>query len=159
MYQIIEYCYNRLAIISQASSCLSDVNLVAGTTFDDVYHVVACTGVFGIDVDMSPRSVDQPTIPLVLTYHPMNAVVKTIMTRNFHLLRDDLDTGDIYRPLRVLCAYRRDNNLRDSLVRSHLNETTASVEDRGTFPCGRTRCNTCAHTNASTTINSKVAYS
>ena len=43
----------------QASSCLSDVFLVAGTTFDKVYHVVACTGVFGIDDDMSPRSVDR----------------------------------------------------------------------------------------------------
>ena len=80
-------------------------------------------------------------------------LVKNIMTRNFHLLRDDPDTGDIYRPLRVLCAYRRDNNLRDPLVRSHLNDTTASVEDRGTFPCSRSRCNTCAHTNASPTIN------
>ena len=95
----------------------------------------------------------QPTIPLVLTYHPTNAVVKNIMTRNFHLLRDGPDTGDIYRPFRVLCAYRRDNNLRDSLVRSHLNDTTASVEDRGTFPCGRSRSNTCAHTNASPTIS------
>ena len=95
----------------------------------------------------------QPIIPLVLTYHPTNALVKNIMTRNFHLLRDDPDTGDIFRPLRVLCAYRRDTNLRDSLVRSHLNDTTASVEDRGTFPCGRSRCNTCAHTNASPTIN------
>ena len=75
------------------------------------------------------------------------------MTRNFHLLRDDPDTRDIYQPVRVLCAYRRDKNLRDSLVRSHLNSTTASVEDRGTFPCGRSRCNTCAHTNASPTIN------
>ena len=88
----------------------------------------------------------QPIIHLVLTYHPTNALVKNIMTRNFHLLRDDPDTGDIYRPLRVLCAYRRDTNLRDSLVRSHLNDTTASVEDRGTFPCGQSQCNTCAHT-------------
>ena len=95
----------------------------------------------------------QPTISLVLRYHPTNAVVKNIMTRNFHLLRVDPDTGDIYRPLRVLCAYRRDNNLRDSLARSHLNDTTASVEDRGTFPCGLSRCNTCAHTYASPTIN------
>ena len=31
----------------------------------------------------------QPTIPLVLTYHPTNALIKNIMTRNFHLLRDD----------------------------------------------------------------------
>ena len=95
----------------------------------------------------------QPTIPLVLTYHPTNAFIKNIMTRNFHLLRDDPDTRDIYQPLRVLCAYRRDTNLRDSLVRSHLNDRTASDEDRGTFPCGRSRCNTCAHTNASPTIN------
>ena len=33
-----------------------DVNLVAGTTFDKVYHAVACTGVPGIDGDMSPRT-------------------------------------------------------------------------------------------------------
>ena len=45
--------------ISQASTCLSDVNLVAGTTIDNVYHVVACTGVLGIDGDMSPRRVDR----------------------------------------------------------------------------------------------------
>ena len=34
----------------------------------------------------------QPTIRLVLTYHPKNALIKNIMTRNFHLLRDDSDT-------------------------------------------------------------------
>ena len=94
----------------------------------------------------------QPTIPLVLTYHPTNALIKNIMTRNFHLLRDDPDTRDIYEPVRILCAYRRDTNLRDSLVRSHLN-ISASDEDRGTFPCGRSRCNTCTHINASPTIN------
>ena len=44
--------------ISQPSSCFSDVNLVAGTTFDKVCHVVAYTGVLGIDGDMTPRSVD-----------------------------------------------------------------------------------------------------
>ena len=48
-----------LWIDPQASSCLSDVNLAGGTTFDKVYHVVACTGVLGIDGDMSPRSVDR----------------------------------------------------------------------------------------------------
>ena len=31
--------------------------------------------------------------------------------------------------------------------------TTGSVEDHGTFPRGRSRCNTCAHTNALPTIN------
>ena len=75
------------------------------------------------------------------------------MTRNYHLLRDDPDTRDIYEPVRILCAYRRDTNLRDSLVRSHLYNISASDEDRGTFPCGRSQCNTCTHTNPSPTIN------
>ena len=41
---------------------------------------------------------------------------------------------------------------RDSLIRSALNNTTVTNEARGTFPCSRTRCNTCAHTNASASI-------
>ena len=46
-------------LISQASSCLSDLDLVAGTTFDKLYDFVTTTGVLGIDGDMSPRSVDR----------------------------------------------------------------------------------------------------
>ena len=80
------------------------------------------------------------------------------MTRNFHLLRDDPDTQDIYEPVRVLCAYRRDTILRDSLVRRHLNNITASDKDHGTSPCGRSQCNTCTHTNASPRINTPGGY-
>ena len=98
-------------------------------------------------------SEQQTTLPLVLTFHPQNKLVKNIITRNFHLLRDDRDTGAIFRPLRILCACRRDTNLRDSLVRSSFNDATAASVDRGTFPCGRTRGNTCAHTNASSSID------
>ena len=72
---------------------------------------------------------------MVLTILPQNILVKNIITRNFNLLRDDPDTASIFQPLRILCAYRRDINLRDSLVRSTLNGTTATNEDRGTFPC------------------------
>ena len=43
----------------KASSCVSDVNLVAGTTSDNVYHVPAYTGVLRIDGDASPRRVDR----------------------------------------------------------------------------------------------------
>jgi len=35
----------------------------------------------------------QPTIPLVLTYHPTNELIKNVMNRNFHLMRDDPDTS------------------------------------------------------------------
>ena len=41
-----------------------------------------------------------------------------MITKKFRLLKDDPDTGAILQPLRVLCAYRRDTNLSDSLVRS-----------------------------------------
>ena len=73
-------------------------------------------------------------------------------------LRHDPDTRGIYEPVRVLCAYRRETNLRDSLVRSHPNTITASDEDRDTFLCGRSRCNTCTHTNALPRINTPEGY-
>ena len=44
------------------------------------------------------------TIPLVLTYHPTNALVKKIITRNLYLVRDDRQTAAIFQPLRILCA-------------------------------------------------------
>ena len=40
----------------------SDVDLVAGTTFDNVYHVLASTGVLSIDVD----------VELLLSWNPGN---------------------------------------------------------------------------------------
>ena len=53
-----------------------------------------------------------------------------------------------------LGAYRRDTNLRDSLVSSNL-QSGANTEDEpnGTFPCRRPRCKTCAHTNPASQIN------
>ena len=65
------------------------------------------------------------TIPLVLTYHPTNALVKKIITRNLYLVRDDRETAAIFQPLRILCAYRRYSNLRDCLVGSALDNTRA----------------------------------
>ena len=90
----------------------------------------------------------------MLTYHPNNKLVKSILTSNLHLLRNDPDITAILQPLRILSAYRRDGNLRDSLVRSTLNSTTVVDDDRGTFPCGRSRCNTCTHTNVSAFVDS-----
>ena len=86
----------------------------------------------------------QPTIPLVLTYHPTNTLVKSILTRNLHLLPNDQDTTAIFQPLRILSAYRRDSNLRDSLS---LHDTTVVDDDRS-------RCNTCTYTNVSAFVDS-----
>ena len=66
----------------------------------------------------------------------------------------DPETKDVFKDLRVLGAFRRDTNLKASLVRSSL-QTNASAGDdlTGTVPCNRPRCKTCAHTNASPQIN------
>ena len=71
------------------------------------------------------RARREPRIPLVLTYHPTNALVKKIITRNLYLVRDDRETAAIFQPLRILCEYRRYSNLRDSFVRSALDNTRA----------------------------------
>ena len=38
------------------------------------------------------------TISLVSTYHPTNQLIKNIISRNFHPLRDDLDTTAVFNP-------------------------------------------------------------
>ena len=43
-------------------------------------------------------------------------------------------------PDKPLCAFRRDKNLRDQLVRAKVRDT---VQPSGTFACGKSRCNTC----------------
>ena len=51
-------------------------------------------------------------------------------------------------------AYRRDTNLRDSLVSSDLKSgANAGDKANGTLPCRRPPYKTCAHTNPATQIN------
>ena len=97
---------------------------------------------------------NREVIPLILTYNPINHHVKNILSKNFDLLKSDPKTKDLFDNSRVLGAYRRDTNLRDSLVSSNL-QSGANTEDEpnGTFPCRRPRCKTCAHTNPASQIN------
>ena len=61
------------------------------------------------------RATREPgTIPLVLTHHPTNALVKKIITRNLHLVRVTVKQQQSFS-----------RHLRDSLVRSALDNTTA----------------------------------
>ena len=54
-------------------------------------------------------------IPLVLTYHPLNTRVQRILLDNFKVIADDPATSLIF-PLPPMVAFRRDDNLRTSLV-------------------------------------------
>lgn len=94
---------------------------------------------------------EQAIIPLVMTYRPTNILVKNIIRKLAPATRYP-NTAAIFQLLRILCAYRCDTNLHYSLVGSALDNTTSTYNYRGTFSCGRTRCNTCLHTNASAFI-------
>ena len=80
-------------------------------------------------------------IPLVLTFHPHNIPVKSVIFKNWNILTRDDDTGPIFKD-KPLCAFRRDKNLRDQLVSSKLSTNRLPA---GTYPCDRRRCSTCPY--------------
>ena len=87
-------------------------------------------------------------IPLVLTYHPLNTRVQRILLDNFIVIADDQATSLIFlRPPMV--AFRRDDNLRTSLV--HTAEKQAATR-AGTYPCQQLRCRTCGHISSETAL-------
>ena len=83
-------------------------------------------------------------------------VCMQIIVEKFYRLADGTtpDTKHIFQPVHILCAYHRDNTLRDILVKNSLQTTGPTDGESGTFPCGRPRCVTCAHTNPSQTLDS-----
>ena len=86
-------------------------------------------------------------IPFTLTYHPFNSNIKNIIYNNFNILTDDTKTKNIFNAP-PLMAFRRDKNLKDSLVRTNFK----TMQQPGTSPCQHRLCLTCTHVNQSTTI-------
>ena len=68
-------------------------------------------------------------IPLVLTYHPLNTRVQRILLDNFKVTADYPATSLIF-PRPPMVAFRRDGNVRTSLVHTAAGKTRA-----GTYPC------------------------
>ena len=86
----------------------------------------------------TPEKENNNRIPLILTFHPHNHAVKSIIPKNFKLLQNDPDTGRIFsRP--PLISFKRDKNMGNFLVRSAFQ----TRNQPGTFKCARARCKTC----------------
>ena len=100
---------------------------------------------------MKPRRKNEASerMPLTLTYHPLAVPVKKIIYKNFGILSSDDETRRIF-PSPPLMAFRRDSNLRDTLVRSRLNNAN---QRPGTTACGRSNCRTCKHIIQDTEIS------
>jgi hypothetical protein len=92
---------------------------------------------------------DRPV--LAITYHPHNIQIKNILLRNFHLLQDDDDLGEIFTSP-PLVAYKRDCNISRFLVRSKFKENCEPPPSPGTHSCGRPRCKTCPFVSSDTTF-------
>ena len=91
-------------------------------------------------------------VPMVTTYHPKNAPVCKILSRNYNILTNDDSTSVIFSQT-PLKAYRRAKTLRDLLVHSKI-LPDQPAQPPGTFPCKRTICRTCPRINQSTSIPS-----
>ena len=77
-------------------------------------------------------------IPFILTFHPHNHAVKSIILKNFKLLQNDSETGTIFSQP-PLISFKRDKNIGNFLVRSSFQTNDRSA----TFKCARLRCKTC----------------
>ncbi|KAL9954237.1 hypothetical protein ACROYT_G041745 [Oculina patagonica] len=136
---------------------------------DDVLGVACCSRVeldnyinFFRDLDAIQRvnrddiinhqdseSRDLSRIPLVLTFHPLSERIKQILVSNLSILSGDAQTKEIF-PQPPLVAYRRDRNVRDTLVHTaDRNQPGPHVE---TSPCTHNRCRTCDHISRDSTL-------
>ena len=80
-------------------------------------------------------------VPLILTYHPLYTRVQRILLDNFKVIPDNPATSLTF-PQPPMIAFRRDDNLRASLVHSTEKQTATRA---GTYPCQHPRCRTCGH--------------
>ena len=97
---------------------------------------------------LEPSASDnEERIPFTLTFHPKNLAARNVVLRNFKILQSDPETAPIF-PNPPLVSFKRDRNLRNSLVRSSL----PSNLEPGTFNCSRKVCNTCPFINSKTHI-------
>ena len=97
---------------------------------------------------LEPSASDnEERIPFTLTFHPNNLAARNVVLRNFKILQSDPETAPIF-PNPPLVSFKRNRNLRNSLVRSSL----PSNLEPGTFNCSRKVCNTCPFINSKTHI-------
>jgi len=74
-------------------------------------------------------------IPFTLTFHPHNHSVKSIILKNFKLLQNDPETGNIFSQP-PLISFKRDKNIGNFLVRSSFQTN----DQPRTFKCARALC-------------------
>ncbi|KAJ8048233.1 hypothetical protein HOLleu_00467 [Holothuria leucospilota] len=80
-------------------------------------------------------------MPLVLPFQPSIQPIRRAIYKNVKILSQDASTKDIFQDLPIT-AYKRQRNLSENLVRAS-DPLAIQTSNPGTFPCNRSRCNTC----------------
>ena len=85
---------------------------------------------------MSQTTTEPPSFNL----SPFNFKVRYVISKNFHILKNDPATSSIFSN-NPLVSFRHSKNIRETLVHSSLPQELSSL--CGTFPCGVGQCKTC----------------
>ena len=88
-------------------------------------------------------------VPIVLTFHPFHYKVRDIITRNFGILKNDVETLSMFTD-NSLISFRRNKSINHCLIHSALKQNSSLPA--GTFSCGRARCKTCVFFSKTTAI-------
>ena len=93
------------------------------------------------------RPITEKNIPLIVTFDPLHSHISSSLNTVKFLLEN------VRPPLnaRPMLTFRRNNNLKNFLVRSKLGQPATP---RGTNPCGKPRCETCDHLFNTTKVKS-----
>ena len=130
-----------------ATNCLISFPNVAILTASCLKHSIRVQNVNRESALEPSASNNEERIPFTLTFHPNNLAARNVVPRNFKILQSNPETAPIF-PNPPLISFKRDRNLRNSLVISSL---PSSLEP-GTFNCSRKVCNTCPFINSKTHI-------
>ena len=130
------------------SKCNEMSNFFSERGYPDSISIVSKTSIENPLLNHQPQTMKSEFLShSVLAFHPSNLAARNVVLRNFKILQSDPETAPIF-PNPPLVSFKRDRNLRNSLVRSSL----PSNLEPGTFSCSRKVCNTCPFTNSKTHI-------
>ena len=87
----------------------------------------------------------------IMTFHPHNLPVKSILLKKWHILQEDTEFGKIFSSPPAI-AYRKARSTREQLTNSRLRPLNHTSSQPGTFECQKPNCGACPYIDKNTTI-------
>ena len=104
-----------------------------------------------------PVKNNEDKLTFAITYNSLNTKVVSAILKNYTNLQQDPIIGKTFT-VQPTIAYRRGPTIGKAVTNTKIKQQHEVLELKGTFPCERTRCVTCAHTNNDPTIIGPTGY-